>query len=185
MIQSGIAGGNMKLQRKTEEKIEKIKAALENGSTIDDLVKDYFGRHRKKCSEFLENYHHLIYGAEAVKKEKEPEEIKAVTHHTPKAINPLEVLFKNEEEFQDFRALLGNSKELLGLLKGNGREIQEEINVLEVPQELIKMKDLRVRSQRLSEEVEKKFDLLLEKFPEYSKTTLINLALLEFAEKYL
>lgn len=175
----------MKLQKKTEEKIEKIKAALKGGATIDDLVKEFFGRHKKKCSEFLEKHHHLIYGGKAVRQEKEPEKIKAVTHHTPKAINPLEVIFKNEDEFQDFRAILDNSKELLGLLKGKGRNEQEEIHILEVPQEFIKMKDLRVRSQRLSEEVEKKFDKLLKKYPEYSKTTLINLALLEFAERYL
>jgi len=65
-----------------------------------------------------------------------------------------------------------------------GRD-EKGVSLLEVPQEFIKMKDLRVRSQRLSEEVEKKFDKLLEKYPEYSKTTLINLALLEFAERYL
>jgi len=38
------------------------------------------------------------------------------------------------------------------------------------------MKDLRVRTQRLPEGVERKFDKLLEKYPEYSKTPLINLA---------
>lgn len=183
----------MKIPKNTLLKIEKIKSAIDEGASKEDLIKEYFGRHRKKCDEFLEKHSNLIYGKVAIKPKEEKkqvpeEETRHVTHHKkPEMVNnPLELLFKHEGELKAFRELIEKHGEIMDLLDGRNKKSEEQsINVLEVPQDLIKIKDLRVKSQRISKKIEVDFDQVIKKFPEYSKTTLINLALLEFAEKYL
>ena len=57
-------------------------------------------------------------------------------------------------------------------------------DVLKVPDEIITLKDSAPKSYRISKSIEKLFDKTVKQYPQYTKTTLINMALKEFAEKY-
>jgi hypothetical protein len=174
----------MKLQKTTLEKIAKINASIDNGATLEELKEEYFQSRPKRLEDYLAKYSEYINPIKKEDAQPEVEAIRHLTHHKPQERNPLEVLFKGEDELKAFRDLIENHRGIMELLESKKQQSGEDINVLEVPQELIKIKDLRVRSQRISEEIEKDFDEVIKKFPEYSKTTLINLALLEFTEKY-
>jgi len=174
----------LELQKKTLEKIEKINASIEEGASLEKVIKEHFRNRPSEYNNYLAKYSEYITPIRETTEEPEP--IQHLTHHRPheREINPLEVLFKGEDELKAFRDLIENHRGIMELLESKKQQGGEDINVLEVPQELIKIKDLRVRSQRISEEIEKNFDAVIKKFPEYSKTTLINLALLEFTKRY-
>lgn len=57
-------------------------------------------------------------------------------------------------------------------------------DVLAVPQELIKLPDAVPRSFKFSKKIMKDFDKVASQYSQYTKQTLLNLALKEFAEKY-
>ena len=173
----------MELQKKTLEKIERINASIEQGASLEEVIKEHFRNRPSEYNNYLAKYSEYIKPIREAAEEPEP--IQHLTHHRPqeREKNPLEVLFKGEDELKAFRELIENHSKIMEMLESK-KPGGEYINVLEVPQELIKIKDLRVRSQRISEEIEKDFDQVIKKFPEYSKTTLINLALLEFIKKY-
>jgi len=173
-------GGRMELQKKTLEKIAKINTSIDKGATLEDIKKEHFQGRKDRRDYYLAKYSGYI---KPIKK-KEPPYFEKIQHlPLERESNPLEVLFKGEDELKAFRDLIENHSKIMELLESK-KASGEDINVLEVPQDLIKIKDLRVRSQRISREIEKDFDEVIKKFPEYSKTTLINLALLEFVKKY-
>ena len=87
-----------------------------------------------------------------------------------------------KEKLELLARMLDKGEELLKLLNQKDDEYISE--VLIIPNELVKMYDLKLKSVRLSKEIEEEFDKVSKKYNVYSKTSLINMALKEFVEKY-
>ena len=66
----------------------------------------------------------------------------------------------------------------------NNLQSEDIINHLLIPDEYLQIADIKVKSIRISEDVEKKFNEFCDKFKQYSKTSMLNYALIEFMEKY-
>jgi hypothetical protein len=81
--------------------------------------------------------------------------------------------------------LINHSDELLNLLNGKSKvQAEDVINHLLIPDEFLQIADIKVKSIRISEDVEKKFNEFCGEFKQYSKTSMLNYALIEFMEKY-
>lgn len=81
-------------------------------------------------------------------------------------------------DINKLRLLIENTDKILKLLDVENRAL------LNVPDELLKLDDIKISTVRLSSRVEERFNELALKNKMYTKTTLLNLAILEFIEKY-
>lgn len=174
------------MRKTTLDKINDIKKMQQEGKTDVEIVREKFGRNWKKYHEFM-GKHELLEIAPQFKKYEPPynieiaEEAPIIKKVMPLQNSPVQVLAP--EELGKLRQLINSSDDLLALLQKPSDDI-EEIQILEVPEELVKIGDLRVRSVRLSESIEKEFDNLVKDNKLYSKTSLINHALQEYIKKY-
>ncbi len=167
------------MQEKTREKIKAIQEMIDNGVTEKEIIKMKFKSSPKAYNEWLGKFgEHL----NSTPKEA-PREIVEVKKE--------EVVISGgfiptEKEMIKLKNLLDNADDLLALLNGNHSltDDMHEINVLEVPDELLKMYDVKISSLRLSKAIEDRFNKFVEKNKKYSKTSLINMALVEFLDKY-
>ena len=66
----------------------------------------------------------------------------------------------------------------------NKPQAEDIINHLLIPDEYLQIADIKVKSIRISEDVETKFNEFCGEFKQYSKTSMLNYALIEFMEKY-
>lgn len=81
-------------------------------------------------------------------------------------------------DINKLRLLIENTDKILKLLDVENRAL------LNVPDELLKLDDIKISTVRLSKRIEERFIELALKNKMYTKTTLLNLAILEFIEKY-
>lgn len=176
------------MRKATLDKINDIKKMQQEGKTDIEIVREKFGRNWKKYHEFM-GKHELLEVAPQFKKQEPPyspynieiAKDAPTLNKMPLQNSPVQVLAP--EELGKLRQLIDSSDDLLALLQKPSDDI-EEIQILEVPEDLVKIGDLRVRSVRLSESIEREFDDLVKDNKLYSKTSLVNLALQEFIQKY-
>ena len=89
------------------------------------------------------------------------------------------------EKMKALENLINHSDELLNLLNNKNKPQAEDIiNHLLIPDEYLQIVDIKVKSIRISEDVETKFNKFCNEFKQYSKTSMLNYALIEFMEKY-
>jgi len=104
-----------------------------------------------------------------------------VLHYTLKSV------FKMVDSPDKLSALndLIHSKDLMKLLQAKSEDnTVDSHDILHISREILKLKDTKIKSMRISETLLKKFDALADEHPNYTKTNLINIAISEFIEKY-
>lgn len=185
-----IAGGkNMNWQ--TKKKIDDILEQIKSGTEFKYIVKTKFKGTAKYYDEWLDKIkdeldkktYKILSEAKnkkavKVKKEKEKHEIALPAHPVFKVVN-------SPEKLSALNDLLIHSEDLMKLLQGKpeGQEMDSH-DILHISGEVLKLKDTKIKSMRISETLLKKFDALADEHPNYTKTNLINAAISEFVEKY-
>lgn len=167
------------MQEKTREKIKAIQEMIDSGVTKKEIIKIKFKSSPKAYNEWLSKFgEHL----NSISKEA-PREVAEVKKEDVVVYGGF---IPTEKEMIKLKNLLDNADDLLSLLNGNYNISDEmhEINVLEVPDELLKMYDVKISSLRISKAIENRFNKFVEKNKKYSKTSLVNMALVEFLDKY-
>lgn len=158
------------MQQSTKNKIIEIQKMLSDGITEKDIIKMKFKSSPKAYKEWLDKFgSYLTVKQETtlVIEEKEQNQI---------------AFIPTEKDIIKLKSLLENADDLLSLL--NTKQEIEELNVLEVPEELLKLYDVKISSLRISKAIEDRFNKFVDKNKKYSKTSLINMALVEFLDKY-
>ena len=165
----------------TKKKAEEIQKMLAEGCDLKEILQVKFNRSVAKLKEHIEMARELYSDLELKileGKESFYSPVKKVFHAPSMEIFP-------PEKMKALEDLLNHSDELLSLLNNN-KNLQSEdiINHLLIPDEYLQIADIKVKSIRISEDVEKKFNEFCDKFKQYSKTSMLNYALIEFMEKY-
>lgn len=158
------------MQQSTKNKIIEIQKMLSDGITEKDIIKMKFKSSPKAYKEWLDKFgSYLTVKQETslVIEEKEQNQI---------------AFIPTENDIIKLKSLLENADDLLSLL--NVKQEIEELHVLEVPEELLKLYDVKISSLRISKAIEDRFNKFVDKNKKYSKTSLINMALVEFLDKY-
>lgn len=194
-------GKNGTTQRKINEIIEMVKS----GASTREIIKKKFNGGVKAFNDFLErnktafNDFPFLFGVEY--QNKMPNTKKTANNELIELSNykieNLEIEnLKNLNSESLGKLLIMFAPELLGMLneakhlKKINNFIEEKNNliklddVLVVPAQVLEAKDKRNRTLRLSEKIENEFDDLIKNYKIYSKTDLLNFAILEFIEKY-
>ena len=175
------------MNKATEKKLNEVLERIRQGEDKETLIKNKFSRSTKKYKEFLERIWEEITEEEreVFKLVEEPQE-KAPSPKplsiAPTSNLPLKELLSNPQHIKTFENLILKGGELLNLLEV--KQEAQELHVLEVPNDFIELKDLKVSSKRVSGKVEKAFNQLAKENKQYSKTSLLNLAIWEFVQKY-
>lgn len=157
------------MQKSTKLKIMEIQKMLDSGIDEKEIIKAKFKSSPKAYNEWIDKWRNYLKTELPIQKNNN---IKS---------NEL-VFIPTENDIIKLKKLLENTDDLIALL--NKEEKIEEINILQVPEELLKLKDIKISSVRISENIEKQFNDLVAKNKLYSKTALMNMALLEFIDKY-
>ncbi|MGL4864513.1 MAG: hypothetical protein ACRC4T_15575 [Cetobacterium sp.] len=157
------------MQKSTKLKIMEIQKMLDSGIDEKEIIKAKFKSSPKAYNEWIDKWGSYLKMELPVQKNNNIES------------NEL-VFIPTENDIIKLKKLLENTDDLIALL--NKEEKIEEINILQVPEELLKLKDIKISSVRISENIEKQFNDLVAKNKLYSKTALMNMALLEFIDKY-
>ena len=162
----------------TKQKAEEIKKLLNDGYDLKDILQKKFNRSTLKLKEHLKVAKDIYTEFEiSILEGKEKMEI-SVKEEVPKQI--VEVF--SIEKIKALENLINHSDELLALL--NKKNSQNITNHLIIPNDLLQISDIKVKSIRISEKVESDFNKFCDEFKQYSKTSLLNFALIEFMEKY-
>ena len=175
----------------TKNKVNKILEQIESGIEFKIIVKTkfkgttkYYDEWLDKIKDELDNETYKILSEAKNKKvikvttEKEKQEIVLPTH-------PVFKVFNSPEKLSALNDLLIHSEDLMKLLKGKSEDnVMNSQDILNIPGEVLKLKDTKIKSMRISETLLKKFDALANEHPNYTKTNLINAAISEFVEKY-
>lgn len=157
------------MQKSTKLKIIEIQKMLDSGIDEKEIIKAKFKSSPKAYNEWIDKWGNYLKMELPVQKNNNIESNELVFIPTENDIIKLKKLLENTD---DLIALLNKDKKI------------EEINILQVPEELLKLKDIKISSVRISENIEKQFNDLVAKNKLYSKTALMNMALLEFVDKY-
>ncbi len=165
----------------TKKKAEEIQKMLSEGCDLKEILQVKFNRSVAKLKEHIEMAKEL-YSELELKilegKESFHSPVKKVFHAPSMEIFP-------PEKMKALEDLLNHSDELLSLLNNkNNLQSEDIINHLLIPDEYLQIADIKVKSIRISEDVEGKFNKFCDKFKQYSKTSMLNYALIEFMEKY-
>lgn len=159
------------MQQNTKKKINEIQQMINDGIEEKEIIKLKFKSSPKFYKEWIEKFGSYL--------KIKSEEI---------AVQQIELnnipFVPTNYEIEKLKNLLENAEDLLALLNKEKTYDMHNINILSVPEELLKLNDVKLATIRISEKIEKDFNKLVAKNKLYSKTSLINLALLEFIEKY-
>lgn len=162
----------------TKQKAEEIKILLNEGYDLKDILQKKFNRSTSKLKEHLlvakEMYTELEF---SILDGKEKMEI-SVKKEVPQQVAEVFSI----EKMKALENLINHSDELLALL--NKKNFQDITNHLIIPNDLLQISDIKVKSIRISEKIEGDFNKFCDEFKQYSKTSLLNFALVEFMEKY-
>lgn len=171
----------MILNHQTLAKCNRVRELINNKKSDKEILKEEF-RNRKSIL------------AEHIEKAKEfytPEEINHLMgKDTNNSNEMIEVSKTNNLMFNkklaELDELLSYKDELINLIKSNKEPLKREniINHLILNTEIASSKDYKITSVRLSEAIEKRFNSVCSNYKAYSKTQMINQALIEFIEKY-
>ena len=164
----------------TRKKIEEIQKLLSEGYDLKEILHLKFNRSITKLKEHLEiakeiysqNELDILEGKVAL------EPVKKEFYAPSMEIFP-------PEKMKALEDLINHSGELLSLLNNKSKgQTEEIINHLLIPDNFLQISDIKVKSIRISEDVDKKFNEFCKEFKQYSKTSILNYALIEFMEKY-
>ena len=165
----------------TKQKAEEIKILLNEGYYLKDILQKKFNRSTSKLKEHLQVAKGIYTELEfSILEGKEKMEI-SVKKEVPQQVAEVFSI----EKMKALENLINHSDELLNLLNGKSKvQAEDVINHLLIPDEFLQIADIKVKSIRISEDVEKKFNEFCGEFKQYSKTSMLNYALIEFMEKY-
>lgn len=180
----------------TKKKFEEVKDLIIGGMKKEELIKVKFSRSPKKYIEFIERIQEEIteeekdilefsqaFKPEAIAVEEEtPEHLPVIEEKSQLSVLPLKELLESPEYMANFKQLILNGRELMELLED--RKKIEENPILELPDDFIELKGLRVTSKRIADDVDQAFNEICKQHKEYSKTSLLNFAIWEFVQKY-
>ena len=162
----------------TKQKAEEIKTLLNEGYDLKDILQKKFNRSTSKLKEHLQVAKGIYTELEfSILEGKEKMEI-SVKKEVPQQV----VEIFSIEKMRALENLITHSDELLALL--NKKSSQDIANHLIIPNDLLQIIDIKVKSIRISEKIEGDFNKFCDEFKQYSKTSLLNFALVEFMEKY-
>lgn len=156
------------MQKQTLQKIEEIKKMLGDGVSEKDIINKKFKRSVKLYNDWMLKYKDYF--------SNESLEIVEVNNSLPS--NNF-----NSSDIEKLKLLVDNFEEIMNSIN-NKSYIEDVAEVLNIPNELLKIDDVTLLSVRLSKEIKKQFDEFSEKNKQYSKTTLLNFAILEMIKKY-
>lgn len=177
------AWGVSEMREATRQKIERIKIAIQEGKTEPEIRKAAKSKSIADHEAFIEKYHDLIFG------EKQSEQLEILEEgqleEIPQVGNPIMNIFRGKEDLEALRSLLDNHKDLLSLLQAGreDRDSYQSTEYLEVPEELRKIEDLKLKSHRISRKLESDLDDIVKRHG-YTKTSLLNMAIYEFVKRY-
>lgn len=162
----------------TKQKAEEIKKLLNDGYDLKDVLQKKFNRSTSKLKEHLEIAKDIYTELEiSILEGKEKMEI-SVKKEVPQQV--VEVF--SIEKIKALENLINHSDDLIALL--NKSDLPNISNHLIIPNDLLQISDIKVKSIRISEKIEGDFNKFCDEFKQYSKTSLLNFALIEFMEKY-
>jgi hypothetical protein len=173
----------------TKKKVDDILEQIKSGAEFKDIIKTKFRGTVKYYDEWLEKikdkldietYKILseVKNKKDIKTETEKHEIILPAHPFFKAVN-------SPEKLSALNDLLTHSEDLIKLLQDKSKgHTMDSHDILHISGEVLKLKDIKIKSMRISETLLKKFDALANEHPNYTKTNLINAAISEFVEKY-
>lgn len=156
------------MQKQILQKIEEIKKMLGDGVSEKDIINKKFKRSVKLYNDWMLKYKDYFFN--------ESLEIVEVNNNLP--INNF-----NPSDIGKLKILVDNFEEIMSSIN-NKSYIEDVAEVLNIPNELLKIEDVTLLSVRLSKEIKKQFDEFSEENKQYSKTTLLNFAILEMIKKY-
>ena len=164
----------------TKKKAEEIQKLLSEGYDLKEILNLKFNRSTAKLKEHLETAKEVYSQLEldVLEGRNTLEVVKKEFHAPSMEIFP-------PEKMKALENLINHSDELLNLLNNKNKpQAEDVINHLLIPDEFLQIADIKVKSIRISEDVEKKFNEFCGEFKQYSKTSMLNYALIEFMEKY-
>lgn len=160
------------MQQQTKKKIDEIQKMINAGVEEKEIIKRKFKSSPKAYKEWIEkfgNYLEIKNKEIIVQKERGIEEVNFIP---------------SQKDIEKLKSLLENADDLLELLNKNVVCDTDNINILYVPDEFLKLEDVKVSTVRLSKKIEEQFNEFVAREKRYSKTSLLNLALVEFIERY-
>lgn len=158
------------MQKSTKLKIIEIQKMLDSGIDEKEIIKVKFKSSPKAYKEWIDKFGNYL-------------ELNELSIKQNNNLMETNISFiPTQNDIIKLKKLLENADDLITLLNKN--ENLYEFNILQVPDELLKLKDIKISSVRISEKIEREFNELVAKNKLYSKTALLNMALLEFIEKY-
>lgn len=188
-----------------ENKIAVMKEMMTAGTDVREIIKKHFSRSIQRYLAFLEKHKEEFSNFEEYfQLEKKSQAVKAIKKAETSIVNFSEYKIESmkKEELKKLnpdelgKLLIAFAPDLLLMLaetkniKKINKFIDEKDNliklddVLVVPEEFIKLPDAVSRNFRFSQKVVKEFDEVAAQYSQYTKQTLLNLALKEFADKY-
>ncbi len=163
----------------TRQKAEEIKKLLNDGYDLKDILQKKFNRSTSKLKEHLEIAKDIYTELELfILEGKDKMEI-SIKKEVPQQ-QVVEVF--SIEKIKALENLINHSDDLIALL--NRSDLLNITNHLIIPNDLLQISDIKVKSIRISEKIENDFNDFCDEFKQYSKTSLLNFALVEFMEKY-
>lgn len=167
----------MRITIKTKEKINKINLAIENNLDLAAIKKNLFSGHNKKCIEYLEKYSDYIPNLEKLFSPKNEVILKSEERPVQMPIN--------SETINDIMELLQYKNELIKIVTGGKAPIFDETeDILTIPSEYLKMKNLQMKTFRIERELFDEFNEVCNTNNLYTKTSIVNYMIYEFIQKY-
>jgi len=151
----------------TRNKLNDIIQLVKNGTPEKEIIKIKFGRNNKRMRDWVKKLE-----PELTPEEKEILSFKI--NHTKEIIKKSNII--PEINFKAIELLEAHEKRLKAL-EDKLESRMDELEVLTIDNEVLKLKSV-VRSVRVNP------DLIADKYPNYSKTNLLNQAIKEFINKY-
>lgn len=201
------------MNKRTVEKIENIKALMEQKKTFEEIAEERFSGNKTLCRQYFAKYSEFFKDfpeylpeknseAEILEKSNEPVRARKTKNFDVVDVSAYDLSKMDLDSLKKLSPavlsslLIMSAPEILSMMKNFkhlekiNKFIDERDNliklddVLRIPDEIVALKDSAPKSYRISKTIEKLFDKTVKQYPHYTKTAMINMALKEFAEKY-
>ena len=160
----------------TRNKLNEIVQLVKNGTPEKEIIKIKFGRNNKRMRDWIKK----------LDPELTPEEREILSfkiNQTKK--HDLEVQNNDNLSEVSFKAiqLLEEHEKRLKALEDKLGPHMDELEVLTIDNDILKLKSV-IKSVRINQDLINEFNLIAGKYPNYSKTNLLNQAIKDFIKKY-
>ena len=168
------------INHQTIKKANEIKELIKLNYSLRDILQKKFNRSRAKLEEHI-NIAKELYTKEELNilLTKEKNNITQFIKKDVEIYPGNEII--NFEELKALKELISHKNELLDLIKTNNKSIK---NHLIISDNVSELKDNRITSVRISQELEREFNDICRNYKSLSKTIILNQAIYEFIEKY-